>query len=144
MNFKEKFTYKFLRFLSRHLNSIDDNRRSLYANMLAGFVYKFIPIRKQVALANIQISFPNRDIKWAKKELKRSYRIVIKNFIDFLSIPAVIQASNFTIKNLDVLDNGAQVEIFEKQTLSEVKERLHHLSNKINKVIDKILSHEKG
>lgn len=106
MNFKEKFTYKFLRFLSRHLNSIDDNRRSLYANMLAGFVYKFIPIRKQVALANIQISFPNRDIKWAKKELKRSYRIVIKNFIDFLSIPAVIQASNFTIKNLDVLDNA--------------------------------------
>ena len=48
------------------------------------------------------------------------------------------------LENLDVLDNGAQVEIFEKQTLSEVKERLHHLSNKINKVIDKILSHEKG
>ena len=48
------------------------------------------------------------------------------------------------LENWDVLDNGAQVEIFEKQTLSEVKERLHHLSNKINKVIDKILSHEKG
>ena len=48
------------------------------------------------------------------------------------------------LENLDDLDNGAQVEIFEKQTLSEVKERLHHLSNKINKVIDKILSHEKG
>ena len=48
------------------------------------------------------------------------------------------------LENLDVVDNGAQVEIFEKQTLSEVKERLHHLSNKINKVIDKILSHEKG
>ena len=48
------------------------------------------------------------------------------------------------LENLDVLDNGAQVEIFEKQTLSEVKERLHHLSDKINKVIDKILSHEKG
>ncbi len=106
MNFKEKFTYKFLRFLSRHLNSVDDKRRSLYANILAGFVYKFIPIRKQVALGNIQISFPNRDIKWAKKELKRSYRIVIKNFIDFLSIPAVVKASNFTIKNLDVLDNA--------------------------------------
>jgi hypothetical protein len=48
------------------------------------------------------------------------------------------------LENLDVLDNGAQVEIFEKQTLSEVKKSLHHLSNKINKVIDKILSHEKG
>ena len=48
------------------------------------------------------------------------------------------------LENLDDLDNGAEVEIFEKQTLSEVKERLHHLSNKINKVIDKILSHEKG
>ena len=48
------------------------------------------------------------------------------------------------LENWDVLDNGSQVEIFEKQTLSEVKERLHHLTNKINKVIDKILSHEKG
>ena len=48
------------------------------------------------------------------------------------------------LENWDVLDNGAQVEIFEKQTLSEVKKSLHHLSNKINKVIDKILSHEKG
>mgnify|MGYP005729116479 FL=1 len=48
------------------------------------------------------------------------------------------------LENWDVLDNGAQVEIFEKQTLSEVKQRLHHLSNKTNKVIDKILSQEKG
>ena len=48
------------------------------------------------------------------------------------------------LENLDVLDNGAQVEIFEKQTLSEVKKSLHHLSNKINNVIDKILSLEKG
>lgn len=48
------------------------------------------------------------------------------------------------LENLGDSDNGAQVEIFEKQTLSEVKEMLHHLSNKINKVIDKILSHEKG
>ncbi len=48
------------------------------------------------------------------------------------------------LEHWNVLDKGAQVEIFEKQTLSEVKERLHHLSNKINKVIDKILSHGKG
>jgi len=47
------------------------------------------------------------------------------------------------LENFDALENGAKVEIFEKQTLSEVKKSLHHLSNKINKVIDKILSHQK-
>ena len=48
------------------------------------------------------------------------------------------------LENLGVLDNEAQFEIFEKQTLSEVKNSLHHLSKKINKVINKILSDEKG
>tara|TARA_B100001287_G_scaffold167763_1_gene141105 strand:- start:121 stop:531 length:411 start_codon:yes stop_codon:yes gene_type:complete len=47
------------------------------------------------------------------------------------------------LENLDVFDNEAKVEIFEKQTLTEIKNRLHHLSNKINKVIDKILSDKK-
>ena len=47
------------------------------------------------------------------------------------------------LENFDALENGAKVEIFEKQTLSEVKKSLHHLSNKINRVIDKILSHQK-
>ncbi len=48
------------------------------------------------------------------------------------------------LENLGVLDNQAQFEIFEKQTLSEVKNSLHHLSKKINKIINKILSDEKG
>ena len=48
------------------------------------------------------------------------------------------------LENMKVLENEAKVEIFEKQTLTEVKNSLHHLSNKINKVINKILSHEKG
>ncbi|MGI9397982.1 MAG: hypothetical protein ACR2OQ_01605, partial [Paracoccaceae bacterium] len=48
------------------------------------------------------------------------------------------------LENMKVLENEATVEIFEKQTLTEVKNSLHHLSNKINKVINKILSHEKG
>ena len=47
------------------------------------------------------------------------------------------------LENLDVFDNEAKVEIFEKQTLTEIKNSLHHLSNKINKVIDKILSDKK-
>ena len=47
------------------------------------------------------------------------------------------------LENLDVLDNEAKVEIFERKTLTEVKNSLHHLSNKINKVINKILSDKK-
>ena len=106
MNYKEKFTYQFLQFLSRHLNNIDRGRRFFYVNVLAGFVYKFIPIRKKVALKNIKIAFPKQNLKWAKKVLKGSYRIVIKNFIDFLSIPAIVEESNFKIKNLKILEDA--------------------------------------
>ena len=106
MNYKEKFTYQFLQFLSRHLNNIDQGRRFFYVNVLAGFVYKFIPIRKKVALKNIKIAFPKQNLKWAKKVLKGSYRIVIKNFIDFLSIPAIVEESNFKIKNLKILEDA--------------------------------------
>tara|TARA_X000000368_G_scaffold69578_1_gene50352 strand:+ start:397 stop:1251 length:855 start_codon:yes stop_codon:yes gene_type:complete len=106
MNYKEKFTYQFLQFLSRHLNNIDQRRRFFYVNVLAGFIYKFIPIRKKVALKNIKIAFPKQNLKWAKKVLKGSYRIVIKNFIDFLSIPAIVEESNFKIKNLKILEDA--------------------------------------
>ena len=106
MNYKEKFTYQFLQFLSRHLNNIDQRRRFFYVNVLAGFIYKFIPIRKKVALKNIKIAFPKQNLKWAKKVLKGSYRIVIKNFIDFLSIPAIVEESNFKIKNLKKLEDA--------------------------------------
>jgi len=106
MNYKEKFTYQFLQFISRHLNRISEKRRNLYTNILAGFIYKFIPIRKQVALKNIQTAFSDQDIKWAKKILKDSYRVIIKNFIDFLSIPTSVKTSNFKIKNLEILDDA--------------------------------------
>ena len=106
MNYKEKFTYQFLQSLSRHLNNIDQRRRFFYVNVLAGFIYKFIPIRKKVALKNIKIAFPKQNLKWAKKVLKGSYRIVIKNFIDFLSIPAIVEESNFKIKNLKILEDA--------------------------------------
>ncbi len=106
MNYKEKFTYQFLKFVSRHLNKIDEKRRIFYTNVLAGFVYKFVPVRKQVALKNIQTAFPHQEKKWAKETLKNSYRIAIKNFIEFLSIPATIKTSNFKIKNLEVLKDA--------------------------------------
>ena len=44
------------------------------------------------------------------------------------------------LEKLDVLDNQARIEIFEKQTLAEVKKSLLISSSKINTVIDKVLS----
>jgi len=44
------------------------------------------------------------------------------------------------LEKLDVLNNQAGIEIFENQTLTEVKKNLLISSSKINKVIDKVLS----
>jgi len=77
MNYKEKFTYRFLQFLSRHLNNIDEKRRSFYISVLAGFIYKFLPIRKSVALKNIKIAFPEQDMKWTQKVLKSTLEVLL-------------------------------------------------------------------
>ena len=44
------------------------------------------------------------------------------------------------LENLGNSDHEPQVAIFENQTLSELRNSLHRLSNEINQVINKILS----
>jgi len=47
------------------------------------------------------------------------------------------------LEKLDVLDNEARIEIFEKKTLTEVKKSLLISSSEINEVIDKVLSNRR-
>ena len=83
MKLSEKTTLIFLRALSRHLKGVSSARRQRYANILAAFVFKCIPVRKKVAYLNIARAFPERDKQWVSKVLRKSYNIATQNFIDF-------------------------------------------------------------
>ena len=106
MNTREKFTYYFLHFLSRYLNKISDRKREWYANKLAAFAYKYLPIRKNEAYKNIKLAFPNQNHQWLKKVLKGSYKTAVQNFIDFLAVSTTVHTTVFTIKNKNVLDEA--------------------------------------
>ena len=83
MNIREKFTYYFLHYLSRYLKQVSNKNRVRYTNWLAGFAYKYIPIRKNEAYKNIKLAFPNKNHQWIEQVLKGSYKTVVENFIDF-------------------------------------------------------------
>ena len=106
MKLSEKTTLIFLRALSRHLKGVSSARRQRYANFLAAFVFKCIPVRKKVAYLNIARAFPERDKQWVSKVLRKSYNIATQNFIDFLSIPSSVSSTQFKIINKEILDKS--------------------------------------
>ena len=108
MKFSEKITLTFLRAFSRHLKRVSSATRQKYTNWLAAFVYKCVPIRKKVVYLNIQRAFPDRDKEWVTKVLKRSYKMAIQNFIDFLSIPSSLSSTQFNILNQEILDKAIE------------------------------------
>ena len=48
------------------------------------------------------------------------------------------------LKHKDISHHKVPVDIFSKKTLSEVRQNLHSLSEKVNKIIDKALSAQRG
>lgn len=106
MNIREKFTYYFLHYLSRYLKQVSNKNRVRYTNWLAGFAYKYIPIRKNEAYKNIKLAFPNKNHQWIEQVLKGSYKTVVENFIDFLSISTTVQTTTFKIENKKIIDEA--------------------------------------
>ena len=107
MKLSEKTTLIFLRALSRHLKGFHLQEEQRYANFLAAFIFKCIPVRKKVAYLNIaREAFPERDKQWVSKVLRKSYNIATQNFIDFLSIPSSVSSTQFKIINKEILDNS--------------------------------------
>ena len=87
MNFKDQLTYQLLKIISNISRNSSEYSRKNFATKLAAFIYNFIPIRKKEALNNLKTAFPEMNNYWIRKQLKGAYKIVINNFIDFLSLP---------------------------------------------------------
>ena len=106
MTVKEKFTYRFLNMLARHLSRKSLSKRMRLANRLGAFAHNRIPIRRQEAFNNIKRAFSEKSDLWISNTLKSTYRTVCTNFTELLALPHSMQSFNFNIENQHVLDNA--------------------------------------
>ena len=67
---------------------------------LGSFFYYFIPLRKSIALKNLEIAFPDWNPNKRKSLLHSSYRHYGMVLVDFFRLPKVKRKQNKTIVNI--------------------------------------------
>ena len=99
MNLKEKLTYIILKLLKKFFSLLNTRLRFWISNFIAIIIYFLFPIRKKVALKNLNIAFP----KWSEKKRKgtifKCYKFFIHNLIEFLTFP-------YSWQNIEIVVNG--------------------------------------
>ena len=103
MRFHHRLTYAVLTYFSLWLRRLSPSRRRRFANRLAGYIYRIIPLRKRQALRNIQRAFPDKSSNWHHSILQQCYRFFIRNFYLFLALPESYHSANIRVQGADVL-----------------------------------------
>ena len=106
MNQVDKITYLFLKILSSILSKLSINNQVKISQHLASIFYYYIPKRKNVALRNLNIAFPNHSDEWIEKTLKNCYKFLTFNFIQFLSFPQSTKNVNIQVIGQGLLDEA--------------------------------------
>ena len=106
MNLVDKITYHFLSILSRILSKLSLNDQVKISQHLASIFYHYIPKRKNLALKNLSIAFPNHPAEWIEKTLKNCYKFLTFNFIQFLTFPQSTKNVIIEVIGQDLLDEA--------------------------------------
>ena len=106
MNLVDKITYHFLSVLSRILSKLSLNDQVKISQHLASIFYHYIPKRKNLALKNLSIAFPNHPAEWIEKTLKNCYKFLTFNFIQFLTFPKSTKNVIIEVIGQDLLDEA--------------------------------------
>ena len=106
MNLVDKITYHFLSILSRILLKLSLNDQVKFSQHLASIFYHYIPKRKNLALKNLSIAFPNHPAEWIEKTLKNCYKFLTFNFIQFLTFPKSTKNVIIEVIGQDLLDEA--------------------------------------
>lgn len=75
--------------------------------LLAVFIYYFVPIRKKHVIKELSISFPEKSVKEIKQIAKRVYKNFMKTIIEMAFFPTM---SDESIENMMVFENGEVVD----------------------------------
>ena len=102
----DKITYLFLRILSSILSKLTLKNQVKISQHLASIFYHYIPKRKNIALKNLNIAFPNHSDEWIKKTLKNCYKFLTFNFIQFLAFPKSTKKIKIKVIGQSILEQG--------------------------------------
>ena len=105
MNFTDKITYHFLRVISRVIAKFSLQNQVAISQHIASILYHYIPKRKKVAIKNLKTAFPECSDTWIQNTLKKCYKFLCYNFIQFLAFPKSTDSIKIQINGQETLDN---------------------------------------
>ena len=80
-------TYNALCVLSNILKILSVKKLHIISQNIASIFFNYIPKRKDTALKNLKIAFPDKSDEWINTTLKKCYNFFTYNFLQFLAFP---------------------------------------------------------
>ena len=80
-------TYSALSVLSSILKILSLRKLHILSQNIASILFNYIPKRKNTALKNLKIAFPDKSDEWINTTLKKCYSFFTYNFLQFLAFP---------------------------------------------------------
>jgi len=80
-------TYGALSVLSSILKILSVRKLHIISQNIASILFNYIPKRKNTALKNLKIAFPDKSDEWINATLKKCYSFFTYNFLQFLAFP---------------------------------------------------------
>ena len=80
-------TYNALSALSNILKILSVRKLNIISQNIASILFNYIPKRKNTALKNLKIAFPDKSDEWINTTLKKCYSFFTYNFLQFLAFP---------------------------------------------------------
>ena len=80
-------TYFALSLLSNILKILSAKKLRIISQNIASILFNYIPKRKNTALKNLKIAFPDKSDEWINTTLKKCYSFFTYNFLQFLAFP---------------------------------------------------------
>ena len=80
-------TYSALSVLSSILKILSVRKLHILSQNIASILFNYFPKRKNTALKNLKIAFPDKSDEWINTTLKKCYSFFTYNFLQFLAFP---------------------------------------------------------
>ena len=87
MTLYHRITYNALSVLSSILKILSARKLHIISQNIASILFNYIPKRKNTALKNLKIAFPDKSDEWINTTLKKCYSFFTYNFLQFLAFP---------------------------------------------------------
>ena len=87
MTVYHRITYNALSALSNILKILSVRKLNIISQNIASILFNYIPKRKNTALKNLKIAFPDKSDEWINTTLKKCYSFFTYNFLQFLAFP---------------------------------------------------------